>query len=48
MLELTKEELVKVDGGFKISMGIVVSVGAAIVFVIGLIDGYINPNKCNN
>jgi len=48
MLELTQEEMLKVDGGFKISMGVIAGIGAAIVFVIGLIDGYINPNKCSN
>ena len=48
MLELNNEQMMKVSGGFQMSLGVFVGIGAAIVFVIGIIDGYINPNKCNN
>ena len=46
MQNLSKEELMKVDGG-GISLGAGLLIGAGIVFLVGLIDGYIRPLKCN-
>jgi len=41
---MTKEELCEVSGGF--SIWIAVGIGAAITFIIGVIDGYVRPLKC--
>ena len=42
---MTNVELMKVMGGIKYSkIGIL---GGVIVFLLGVLDGYINPNKCN-
>lgn len=46
MIELTHKELMDIEGG-SISFGIGLLVGAAIVFIIGVIDGYVRPLKCN-
>lgn len=45
MIELKKEELMGIDGGF--SIGTALLIGAGIVFIIGVIDGYIRPLECN-
>ncbi len=42
---LTTEELLQVNGG-AISWGLVSVLAGAIVFIIGVIDGYIRPLKC--
>lgn len=46
MYELKKEELQKITGGGVgwITAGII----AGITFIVGIISGYTNPNKCNN
>lgn len=46
-MNLTKKELKEIKGG-SISLGTGLLIGAGIVFLIGLIDGYIRPLKCNN
>jgi hypothetical protein len=46
MYELTKDELIGVNGG-AISLGIGCLIVAGIVFIIGVIDGYTRPLKCN-
>lgn len=47
MNELTKEEMLKIDGG--ISFGwLAAGIAAGITFIIGIFSGYTNPNKCNN
>ncbi len=45
MTKLNKEELLKIKGGF--SLNLALGIGAAIVFLIGVVDGYIRPLKCN-
>lgn len=46
MKELEQKELMEVQGGaLKLGFGLVI--GGAIVFLIGLIDGFIRPLKCN-
>lgn len=44
MKELNKKELMKVNGG---GWGIGLAIGAGIIFLIGVIDGYTRPLKCN-
>lgn len=46
MIKLNKNELMNVNGsGFSIGAGFLI--GAGIVFLIGVIDGYVRPLKCN-
>ncbi len=46
MNELTKDELKNINaGGF--SFGIGIAIGAGLIFIIGLIDGYVRPLACN-
>lgn len=44
MNKLGNDELKKVNGG---GLGLW-ALGASVVFLIGVVDGYIRPLKCNN
>lgn len=46
-MNLTKEEMYNVSGG-GISVGLIAGICAGVVYLIGAISGYTNPNKCNN
>lgn len=46
MKVLNNEEMIKVKGG-ALSAGLKALLGGAVVFLIGLIDGLMNPQKCN-
>ena len=45
MKEISKEELQDINGGFSLlaAAGII----AAGVFLVGVVDGYVRPKKCN-
>ncbi|MDD3048434.1 MAG: hypothetical protein PHQ89_00385 [Bacilli bacterium] len=45
MEKLTKKELLAVEGGFAV-WGLL-GIFGGISFIIGIIDGYIRPKKCN-
>ena len=45
MKEIEEEELKKVEGG--ITVWGAIGIGAAVVFIIGAVDGYFRPLKCN-
>ena len=45
-IELNNNELFKIYGGFT-KVGVISIVSALIAFISGLVDGYINPQKCN-
>ena len=45
-MNLDKKELKEIKGG-GINFGILTAIGAGIVFLIGIIDGYVRPLKCN-
>lgn len=45
MKKIDDEELLNIEGG--ISAWGVIGIGAGIVFVIGVIDGFFRPLKCN-
>lgn len=45
MKTLTNKELKEIKGGWSISA--IFGLGAFITFIIGAIDGYIRPLKCN-
>lgn len=42
---LTTDELLNISAG-AVSWGLVATIAGAIVFIIGVIDGYIRPLKC--
>jgi len=44
MKTLKNEELKKIQGG---GLGACLLIGAGVVFLIGVIDGYTRPLKCN-
>lgn len=46
MIELNKRELLEVNGG-GINFGLIFGLSAGISFLIGIIDGYVRPLKCN-
>lgn len=43
---LTKEELLAVQGGAA-SWTVALGIGAFITFLIGVVDGYLRPHKCD-
>ncbi len=45
MIKVTDNELKTIKGGAGI--GTYILIGGLVVFVIGIIDGYIRPLKCN-
>lgn len=45
-MELNKEELMNIRGG-SISFGVAALIGAGVAFIIGIIDGFTRPLKCN-
>ncbi len=44
--KLEKKQLIEITGG-GFSFGLATLIGAGIVFIIGVIDGFIRPLKCN-
>ncbi len=46
-MNLTERELKEIKGG-SISLGAGLLIVAGIVFIIGVIDGYVRPLKCNS
>jgi len=46
MVKLNKKELLEVNGG-GISVGACCVIGLALVFIAGVVDGYVRPLKCN-
>lgn len=45
-MKMSKEELLDVTGG-GVSIGVVAGIGALITFIIGIVDGYLRPEKCS-
>ncbi len=45
-MELSKEEMYQIKGG--VAWETLAVIGAAIIYIIGVISGYTNPNRCNN
>jgi len=46
MIELNKEEIQKISGG-GISIWGGIGIATGIIFLIGVIDGFVRPLKCN-
>ena len=47
MTNITNEQLKEIKGG-GINWSLMAGIGAFASFVIGIIDGLMNPKKCNN
>lgn len=45
-MELSEYELSNVIGG-KAGIGLYAALGGLITLIVGIIDGYLRPNKCN-
>ena len=46
MKRLNNEEMMNIKGG-AIGWKILAAIGAGAIFIIGVVDGFINPKKCN-
>lgn len=46
MQNLNHEEMQQVKGG-AVRWGVIAGIGAFASFIIGVVDGWINPQKCN-
>ena len=46
MKKLNKEQLKKIKG-CAVNWGLMAGLGAVASFIIGIIDGLVNPKKCN-
>lgn len=44
-MELTKEEMMNINGG--IGAWAVAGIVGAVIFLVGVIDGYVRPLSCN-
>ena len=47
MKKLQNNDLYNVEGG-AVKWGVLSGIAAAISFIMGFIDGYTNPKRCNN
>lgn len=45
-MNLEKQELLNINGG-AVRFGVIIGIGAAISFLIGVFDGLVRPLKCN-
>lgn len=46
---LQERDLIEIKGGaFRLRYAILTGLAGLITFLIGVIDGYTNPQKCNN
>ena len=46
-MELSKENLNQIVGGGKFNYSLATLIGTGLMFLIGLIDGYLRPLSCN-
>ena len=46
-MELSRDDLINITGGGKINYGLLSAISAGIMFLIGLVDGYLRPLSCN-
>jgi len=48
-MRLTDEELINTKGGAKgLVSAIIFGIASVVTLIIGIVDGYLNPTKCNN
>ncbi len=47
-MKLKETEMINIRGGaFGLKTAFFVGIGGLITLIVGIIDGYMNPNKCN-
>ena len=46
MKRINEQELMHIEGG-GIGKGILIAIGAIGIFLIGVVDGFLRPLKCN-
>jgi hypothetical protein len=46
MIKLDNEDLKKINAG-GISFGLGLAIAGAVVFIIGVVDGFVRPLRCN-
>ena len=46
MIKIDNNELKNINGG-GLSLGAWLAIASAVTFIIGVIDGYVRPLKCN-
>ncbi len=46
-MNLSEKEMKSVTGG-AVSWKVIAGICAAVAYLIGVVSGYTNPNKCNN
>ncbi len=44
MNNMTKQQLIDTKGGFSVWIGI--TIAAVVVFLVGVIDGFVHPKEC--
>ena len=47
MEKLEEKELKNIKGG-SVPVGTILAIGAGIVFLVGIVDGFVRPLKCNS
>ena len=47
MQKVNNEKLKEIKGG-AINWGLAAGIGAFVSFIVGVVDGLLNPAKCNN
>ncbi|MBQ8871390.1 MAG: hypothetical protein IJ018_01425 [Bacilli bacterium] len=47
MEKIEEKELKNIKGG-SVSVGTILAIGAGIVFLVGIVDGFVRPLKCNS
>ncbi len=45
-MKMSEKELLAITGG-ELSFSVIAGIGALITFIIGVVDGYVRPQKCN-
>lgn len=45
---LNNEEMMNINGGGTFRKAALTFIGAAVLFLVGILSGFYNPNKCNN
>lgn len=46
MKKINKKEMMSINGG-GVNLGFWALIGSGVVFLIGLVDGFVRPLKCN-
>jgi len=48
IMKLNENEMLEIKGGaFGLKTAFLIGLGGLITLIVGIVDGYLNPNKCN-